>query len=323
VKFSVILITHNNADHVGKALGSIRAQTTPDWECLVVDNGSTDDTLAVAKAAHPDDSRFRFYAKSNEGPSAGRNYGYRLLSKDSAYVAFIDGDDWIRENFLEYLGGYLDDHPAAGMAVCQFDKADSTGEPMGPGRRSRYARNSLGFPHLMTDDEIVTPFVAFFSVTGQGPFALFRRSTYDRTTGYEESFFSHEDSDIFCQMALQAEIHSVAVSLYVKRTHSANLTGVGNTNPFAQTCYDKFREKWDRLHIDDARKQKTLIAARKYYYTRHLPLRNFKNLSVATKEFLQKPSYEQLTWIWYLISHSLYDTFFGYRKSKGKNSTAA
>ncbi len=188
MKFTVVLITHNNAEHVGRALQSIRAQTTADWECVVVDNGSTDDTLAVAQTALPEDPRFRYYGKSNDGPSSGRNFAYKLASKESLYVAFIDGDDWIRENFLEYLGGYLDTHPAVGLVACQFDKAGSDGVPTGPGTRSRYSSNALGFPHRMTDAEINTPFLTFFAVTGQGPFAMFRRSVYDQTPGYDEAF---------------------------------------------------------------------------------------------------------------------------------------
>ena len=316
MKFTVVLITHNNAEHVGRALESIRAQTTADWECVVVDNGSTDDTLAVAQGAFPDDPRFRYYRKANEGPSSGRNFAYKHASKESLYVAFIDGDDWIRENFLEYLGGYLDAHSEVGLVVCQFDKAGSDGVPTGLGVRSRYSSSPLGFPHRMTDDEIKTPFVTFFAVTGQGPFAMFRRSVYDQTPGYDESFFSHEDSDIFCQMALRAEVHSLPVSLYVKRTHASNLSGGRNRTRFATSCYENFRAKWDEMQVDDPEKQKTLIAARRYYYTRHLPLRHFKTLALSIRDIPEGITWGKLKWMGELFWSAIYNPFFGYRNSK-------
>jgi glycosyltransferase involved in cell wall biosynthesis len=323
VKFTVVLITHNNAEHVGRALESIRSQTTPDWECIVVDNGSTDDTLAVARAAFPDNPRFQYHAKANDGPSSGRNFAYRLASPKTAYVTFIDGDDWIREHFLEYLGNHLDAHPEAGMVVCQFDKAGSDGVPTGPGKRSRYTSNALGFPRRMTDDEIVTPFVAFFAVTGQGPFAMFRRSVYDQTTGYTESFNSHEDSDIFCQMALMAEVHSLPVSLYVKRSHASNLSEGRNRTRFAESCYEKFRAKWDVVQSPDPEKQKMLIAARRYYYTRHLPLRHFKVVALSIRDIPHGITWGKFKWMVGLFWSGIYETFFGYRARKNAKPPSA
>jgi len=316
MKFSLVLITYNNEKHIIRGLESIQSQNISGWECILVDNGSTDNTLAIARDFTSGDARFRCFGKSNEGPSRGRNYGYQYISKETSYVAFIDGDDWLKDNFLDFMGGYLDAHPHIGMVTCQFEMADAGGNSLGLGFRSRYIPNFFTFPRQMKPHEVKTPFVTFFSVTGQGPFALFRRSIYDQTTGYEASFHSHEDSDIFCQMSLLSEVHCLPDALYVKRIHSSNLTRSGNTNPYAQSCYDKFRNKWDNIVFEDKKKQQEVIEARRYYYTRHAPLRHFKVLSYAIVDFLKKPAISKFPWMWKLFSSGISDTLFGYKKVK-------
>jgi hypothetical protein len=93
----------------------------------------------------------------------------------------------------------------------------------------------------MRDDEIETPFAVFFCGTGQGPFAMYRRSVYEQTTGWETAFWPHEDTDMFCQMPLQSKVHFLPDRLYLKRVHRAQ----GMYGARVQEAYGKFREKWD------------------------------------------------------------------------------
>jgi hypothetical protein len=99
------------------------------------------------------------------------------------------------------MSNYLDTYPDVGLLTCQIQEIDEKGTACSSARRCRWVPARL-FPRQLSDDERETPFITFFCGTGQGPFALFRKSVFLRTTGFEEIFSAHEDTDIFCQMAL-------------------------------------------------------------------------------------------------------------------------
>lgn len=98
---SVIMLTYNREKLVGRAIESILAQTMQDFEYIIVDNGSTDRSGAIAEEYARKDARIRVLhiPKSNIG--TGRNAG--LDAAKGEYVTFIDDDDWAEADFLEFL----------------------------------------------------------------------------------------------------------------------------------------------------------------------------------------------------------------------------
>lgn len=102
---SVIVPVWNVAAHVGACLRSLAAQSLPDFEAIVVDDGSTDDSLARARSAVAGDARFRFLEQPNRGLSAARNAG--LAVARGAFVAFLDSDDRLAPDCLAALHGAL------------------------------------------------------------------------------------------------------------------------------------------------------------------------------------------------------------------------
>jgi glycosyltransferase involved in cell wall biosynthesis len=87
--FSIIIPTYNRATLIGKTLASVLAQTDTDFEVLVIDDGSTDDTAAAVAAMN--DSRLHYYFKTNGERGAARNYGTHRAQ--GAYITFHDSDD--------------------------------------------------------------------------------------------------------------------------------------------------------------------------------------------------------------------------------------
>lgn len=108
-KVSVVVPTFNVARYVGRCLASVRAQTLSDWECIVVDDGSTDGTPErIRQAADP---RIRLIAQSNKGVSTARNAG--LADATGTYLLFLDGDDLLHPEALSRLSAHLDAYPDA------------------------------------------------------------------------------------------------------------------------------------------------------------------------------------------------------------------
>ena len=88
---SVILINYNNADYIADAVRSVSAQTFKRWECIIVDDGSTDNSRSIIKKLTKRDSRFKVIFQQNKGGGAARNAG--LCAATGEYIMFLDSDD--------------------------------------------------------------------------------------------------------------------------------------------------------------------------------------------------------------------------------------
>jgi len=99
---SVIMPAYNAAKFIEKSVRSVLEQTYGDFELIIVNDGSKDDTAAVAAALSEGDRRVRVLSIENSGPAMARNYGLEHISDKTEYVTFIDSDDQMRKDALEY-----------------------------------------------------------------------------------------------------------------------------------------------------------------------------------------------------------------------------
>ncbi len=121
-KVSVVIPTYNNAALLHETLDGVRRQNFKDFEIIVVDDGSTDDTAEVVKRYDPG---IRYLHQSNQGPAAARNRGAAVAQGE--FIAFCDHDDIWNERHLDALLGCFSVHPSAAMV---FDDAQYFGEGM-------------------------------------------------------------------------------------------------------------------------------------------------------------------------------------------------
>lgn len=146
-RVSIILPVRNTADLIGAAVASLRAQTCPAFEALVIDDGSEDDSLAQAQAAAGGDGRFRFVRQDHAGLSVARNRGLALAR--APVIGFLDSDDTFAPQFLERMLDALAQSQEAWVS-CAIDliEGDSTrtvcgvhggAHPLGPGPWARLA----------------------------------------------------------------------------------------------------------------------------------------------------------------------------------------
>lgn len=99
MKISVIVPVYNTEKYIEKCLLSIKNQTLKDFECLVINDGTKDNSIEIAKKCVDNDSRFVFYDKENGGLSDTKNYG--IDKAQGEYLCFIDSDDYIDNTCLE------------------------------------------------------------------------------------------------------------------------------------------------------------------------------------------------------------------------------
>jgi teichuronic acid biosynthesis glycosyltransferase TuaG len=97
---SVITAAYNCAAYIEQTIKSVQNQTLPDWEMIIIDDNSTDNTLQIIKEKASADARIKYLINdTNLGPAKTRNKGIELAR--GRYLAFLDGDDLWEENFIE------------------------------------------------------------------------------------------------------------------------------------------------------------------------------------------------------------------------------
>ncbi|WP_121356705.1 glycosyltransferase family A protein [Flavisolibacter nicotianae] len=102
--FSVIIPTYNREDLLPVAIESVIRQTCPDWELLIIDDGSTDGSEGVVQH-YLADSRIRYFKKENSGGAQSRNFGVSLAKGD--FIVFLDSDDEAYPHWLETAAGVI------------------------------------------------------------------------------------------------------------------------------------------------------------------------------------------------------------------------
>lgn len=126
---SIIIPVYNRANIIAETLESVINQTYENWECIIVDDGSTDNTVAVLNTYSEKDSRIKVYTRpfvKRKGASSCRNYGF-YKSKGS-FIQYLDSDDLISENKLEVQVGLLENSSHDVFCTCKwgFLKNDNT-----------------------------------------------------------------------------------------------------------------------------------------------------------------------------------------------------
>lgn len=111
--FSVIIPLYNKALYVEKAIQSVLAQTYKEFELIVVNDGSTDNSLEVVKNCQLSTVNCQLIDQSNSGVSTTRNNGVKVAKYD--YICFLDADDWWTPTFLEEMRSLILDFPDAGI----------------------------------------------------------------------------------------------------------------------------------------------------------------------------------------------------------------
>ena len=114
MRFSVIIPLYNKSPYISKALASVIEQTFRDFELIVVDDGSIDNSFNVAQSVLKNaEIKHQLIRQENTGVSTARNNGVMAASGD--YICFLDADDWWAPSFLERMDWLINEYPDAGI----------------------------------------------------------------------------------------------------------------------------------------------------------------------------------------------------------------
>lgn len=201
-KVSIVLPTYNGARYLRESLESILAQTYPDFELIVVDGGSTDDTLRIL-ASYPDPRLTLCHQPANSGRLPGAlSLGFEQSTGE--YLTWMQDDDRYDPGALENLVGYLDAHSDIDYVYSSFHWIDENGA-------------AIKFCPVGRPDELKVR-------NPIGHYFMYRRKVYETIGGYDPAFFLAEDYEYWIRVFLHFRMAQIDTPLYHYRVHPGSLT---------------------------------------------------------------------------------------------------
>lgn len=222
-KISVIIPTYNRADCIEKSIRSVLEQTYRDFELIIVDDGSSDNTQDVVNSI--DDERIRYVKMpENKGASAARNEGIRQAAYD--YIAFQDSDDMWKPDKLEKQMQTLMDNPQAGMVYCAYECQSFDGDVVivPDEKMPLYEKQGDIYEKLLCRNTIGAPTV------------LVRRECFLKAGLFCESLSCLEDWELFVRIAREYEILFIEEPLVIVHLNAGGVSS--NTAGYYEArCY--------------------------------------------------------------------------------------
>ncbi len=200
---SVVIPAYNPGHYLDEAVQSVIAQTFTDWECIVVDDGSTEDLSRVEKM----DPRIRCFVIAGFGQSVARNIGIARASGE--LVALLDADDiWKSSKLARQVPGMLAD-TEIGLSYTGFSFIDAEGKVTGLG----WAQPRLSYLDMLGKPGGPLPSAA-----------VLRRSVLQMVGGFDPFHQGHEDSDVWLKVSRYFKVEFVPDPLMLYRVHGSNFS---------------------------------------------------------------------------------------------------
>ncbi len=202
-KVTVYIPCRHYGRYLAQAIESVLSQSRADWELIIVDDGSEDETARVAEGfqkEHPD--RIRVIRHSPpRGLQFGANAALQAARGDT--ILRLDADDFLDENALLVLTSYLDRHPEVALVYPNYIYVDEAGNYLGVEHRKRIGKEAQ-----------------FLDLPAHGAGTLVRREVLKKLGGYDERHSAQDGYELWLKLLPQHEIANVATPLFFYRQHA-------------------------------------------------------------------------------------------------------
>lgn len=240
-RLSVVMACYNAMPFLPRAVDSIRAQTFEDWELIVVDDGSTDQSPQWLRQAADEDPRIRVIHQENAGQQAAANRA--ISTSDAPLIARMDADDVASPERLAIQVKFLDDNPDIGLVGGQIERLGV--------KRSGLVSN---FP--LEHDAIVDALMLNHHALCN-PTVMFRRELFNQLGGYWEHDIA-EDWDMFLRMSEITRLANLPDVVLSYRFHTGSINGrriveAQLYNEYAAECARRRNARESSITMDEFR----------------------------------------------------------------------
>lgn len=204
-KVSVVITCYNHGRFLGEAIESVLEQSFSDWELIVIDDGSIDESSEIA-------SRYpgvKLVRQQNLGLAAARNAG--LAASSGRYVVFLDADDRLLPDALEIGADRLDAHKDCAFTYGRYRLINLDGKRLPWAQR----QSIEGEPYLRL---LISNYIGMHAVV------MYRRTIFDELGGFNTSLAACEDYEMYLRIARNHMIYRHGVMVAEYRQHSSNMS---------------------------------------------------------------------------------------------------
>lgn len=200
-KISIIIPSYNAADCIKKSIKSVLDQTYQDFELIVIDDGSTDDTSNILDCFS---NKITLVRQKNKGPGAARNLGMSL--SQGRYVSFLDADDLYFPDHLEKMIKVMEEFQNINYIFSDAEKIDVKGN-FEESVIKRWKSIFFNIPHKKVDDRIrifnckLTPYLIKYGSFIATPTMMIRKKVFLDGFSFREGFYYGEDNDLWGRIA--------------------------------------------------------------------------------------------------------------------------
>jgi len=212
-KISIIIPTYNRYLYLEKAIKSIQNQDFTDYEVLVVDDGSTDNTKRAMTLVCREDERIKYFYQKNSGRSAARNLG--INNAANKWLLFLDSDDMLADNALSFLASKIEDYPEAAMiggTYIVIDEYDAPTKISGFEIKKGLREGKVSDPYLSLIRNYYLPMGSY----------IVHRSIVRASGGFASELEPCEDYDFCLRMARVAKLAYFYTPVAQFRKHGGN-----------------------------------------------------------------------------------------------------
>ena len=253
---SVIMPCYNQAQYIEEAIESVINQSYRNWELIIIDDGSTDNSFEIAEKYASGDQRIKCLSQPNGGPSKARNNGVK--KSVGKYLMFFDSDDKLAPQYFDKGIDYMSSHPNCAVFYS---------------RLKRFGKKN---------DELTIRFTSYqdhLCSSSLFPTCIIHRTDFERIGGFDEDMKGYEDWEMFIRLLYHNDnVYQYPEIMFFYRWNmdegSVNLQAIRRSKEIMEYIYDKNRAIYDEyfgnpIHsIQQAnylqQEMDKLLASRKY-----------------------------------------------------------
>jgi len=212
---SIVITAYNSAGYIARAIESVLIQNYRNFELIVVDDGSTDNTADIVRSFT--NEPIKYFFKENGGVASARNFG--LKKSTGSFIVMLDSDDMMTPNYLaEHLKGFVQ-YPQADMVYCDEYLIDEQDQPIRVIHRPQYSDSQAIIADMFHSGWPVVHFKT-----------CIKRSVFDKIGLYDERLIVAEDYDMMRRFIKQGlKMHRLPEALYLRRLRQESLSKTYDT----------------------------------------------------------------------------------------------
>ncbi|MEP2448779.1 MAG: glycosyltransferase family 2 protein [Balneola sp.] len=266
--FSVVIPLFNKEEFIKKTIETVLNQSFQDFEIIVVDDGSTDQSLKIAESMS--DPRIRIFTKENGGVSTARNYG--IEKAKSQHIAFLDADDFWEKDYLKEMNQLIKDYPSCGMYSSAYkvvfsNSSDVCCTDFDRGIVTNYFKKAISNGITWTSATIID------------------KKVYAHVGGFPVGMVSGQDSYMWTKIAKEYKVaFTPSVLAKYNRIHSGYDLRKGKVDTCSESWYDFYDP--EHFFLNEHIAKKGLLVAMRYAFSLH---------TEESKELAEKFSYTKLS----------------------------